>query len=85
MRPSVNAKFKFECTTAGTTSSTGTDFSGITAAGQTVDDGSAVWTARDMNHPLGFVYKCTTAGTTGSSEPAWPITAGATVEDGTVV
>lgn len=85
MRPSVNSKFKFECTTAGTTSSTGTDFSGITAAGQTVDDGSAVWVSRDMNHPLGFVYKCTTAGTTGSTEPAWPTTEGQTVDDGTAV
>jgi hypothetical protein len=33
----------------------------------------------------GRLYKCTTAGTTGSSEPAWPTTAGGTVTDGTAV
>jgi len=31
------------------------------------------------------LYRCTTAGTTGSSEPNWPDTADATVNDGTVV
>jgi len=88
MRPSATAKFKFVCTTAGTTSSTAVDFSGITAAGQTIEDGSCVWTSADMNHPLGFVYKCTTAGTTGTTEPTWPTIAtgeGSTVQDGTAV
>lgn len=88
MRPTATAKFKFVCTTAGTTSSTAVDFSGITAAGQTVEDGSCVWTSAEMNHPLGFVYKCTTAGTTGTTEPTWPAIAageGSTVQDGTVV
>ena len=34
--------------------------------------------------PNGFVYKATVAGTTGTAEPAWPLTAGLTVVDGTV-
>lgn len=34
--------------------------------------------------PNGFVYKATVAGTTGTQEPAWPLTAGLTVVDGTV-
>lgn len=34
--------------------------------------------------PNGFVYRATVAGTTGTSEPAWPLTAGLTVVDGTV-
>lgn len=84
MRPSATSKFKFKCTTAGTSSSTGADFSGITQAGQTVDDGGCVWTAAEMNHPLGFVYKCTTAGTTGETEPTWPTEDKGTVEDGEV-
>lgn len=33
----------------------------------------------------GHYYRCTTGGTSGSSEPAWPTTAQATVADGTVV
>lgn len=33
----------------------------------------------------GRLYKCTTAGTTASSEPAWPVTNGGTVTDGTAV
>lgn len=94
MRPSPNSKFKYTCTTAGTTSSTAVDFSGVTAAGQTVEDGSCVWTSADMNHPIGLVYKCTTAGTTGATEPTWPTSATeeveskpvpTTVTDGTVV
>ncbi|HOG17383.1 MAG TPA: type II secretion system protein [Syntrophales bacterium] len=32
----------------------------------------------------GFHYRCTGGGTSGENEPAWPITAGATVSDGTV-
>jgi hypothetical protein len=35
--------------------------------------------------PNGFRYECTTAGTSDSSEPAWPTTIGATVNDGTAV
>jgi len=31
----------------------------------------------------GFRYECTTAGTSDSSQPAWPITEGGTVDDGT--
>jgi hypothetical protein len=31
------------------------------------------------------IYRCTTAGTSGSTEPAWPNTDNATVNDGTVV
>jgi hypothetical protein len=34
--------------------------------------------------PNGWFYQCVAGGTTGSSEPAWPITLGATVVDGTV-
>jgi len=34
--------------------------------------------------PNGFVYRATIAGTTGTAEPAWPLTAGLTVVDGTV-
>lgn len=34
--------------------------------------------------PNGFVYRATVAGTTGTAEPAWPLTAGLTVVDGTV-
>lgn len=94
MRPSATAKFKFICTTAGTTSSTSVDFSGVTAVDQTVEDGSCTWKSADMNHPIGLVYKCTTAGTTGATQPAWPkeATKGeteqqvpTTVTDGTVV
>lgn len=94
MRPSATAKFKYVCTVAGTTSSTAVDFSGITAAGQTIEDGSCTWVSADMNHPLGLVYKCTTAGTTGATEPTWPTSATqeeggqqvpTTVTDGTVV
>ena len=75
MRPSATAKFKFECTKAGTTSSTSVDFSGVTVAGQEIEDGSLTWTSREMNHPIGFVYKCITAGTTGENEPTWPTAA----------
>lgn len=32
-----------------------------------------------------FAFRCTTAGTTGASEPTWPVSAGFTVADGTVV
>lgn len=32
-----------------------------------------------------FNFECTTAGTTGASEPNWPTTAAATVNDGSVV
>jgi hypothetical protein len=32
-----------------------------------------------------WFYKCTTAGNSAAAEPAWPIAAGATVNDGTVV
>ena len=84
MRPSATSDFKFECTTAGTTSTTEVDFSTVSAAGQVVQDGTVTWTSRDMNHPTGFIYQCTTAGTTGSTEPTWPTTAGTTVQDGTV-
>ena len=39
--------------------------------------------------PNGFIYKCTTAGTTGTTEPGttnpWPVQAGVTVTDGSVV
>ena len=39
--------------------------------------------------PNGFIYTCTTAGTTGTTEPhgatSWPVQAGLTVTDGTVV
>lgn len=85
MRPSVNAKFKFKCTIAGISSSTGTDFSGITQAGQTVEDGQVTWESLEMNHPTEFVYKATNAGATGQIEPTWPTVAGGTVEDGTVI
>lgn len=84
MRPSATAKFKFICTTAGTTSSTTVDFSGVTVPGQKVEDGSCVWESQDMNHPIGFVYKATTAGNTGETEPEWPTVENATVVDGTV-
>ena len=33
----------------------------------------------------GYYYICTTAGTSGSSQPTWPTTVGATVNDNTVV
>ncbi len=33
----------------------------------------------------GWVYKCTTAGLSAAAAPVWPTTAGATVDDGTVV
>jgi hypothetical protein len=33
----------------------------------------------------GFRYECTTAGTSGTSQPTWPTTEGATVNDNTVV
>lgn len=84
MRPSANSKFKFECTTAGLTSSTAVDFSGVTTAGQVVQDGTVIWTSRELNHPINFVYKATTAGTTGTTEPIWPTTASETVTDGSV-
>lgn len=35
--------------------------------------------------PNGHAYRCTTAGTTNTSEPTWPLTAGSTVSDGSVV
>jgi hypothetical protein len=35
--------------------------------------------------PNGYYYKCTTAGTSGTSQPAFPTTIGATVNDGSVV
>ena len=42
-------------------------------------------TARPAVDRNGFTYRCTTAGTSGTSEPVWPLTAGETVTDGTVV
>jgi hypothetical protein len=33
----------------------------------------------------GYYYECTTAGTSGTTQPSWPTTEGATVQDGTVV
>lgn len=35
--------------------------------------------------PNGRMYRCTTAGTTAAGEPAWPVTAGGTIADGTAV
>ena len=35
--------------------------------------------------PNDHVYECTTAGTSGTTEPVWPTTEGATVQDGSVV
>jgi len=32
----------------------------------------------------GLLYRCTVAGTSGAAEPAWPVTIGLTVTDGTV-
>lgn len=49
---------------------------------------STVYTTKIVRVPTtsnGHVYKCTTAGTSGSTEPTWPVTSGATVNDGTVV
>jgi hypothetical protein len=47
--------FAFECTTPGTTDFGETAFAAVTAAGQTVTDGTVVWTARDpfiWGHPM---------------------------------
>jgi hypothetical protein len=59
-----------------------------------VSIGDTAWTATAAKALNAFVrpttsnsfrYECTTAGTTGATEPVWPVTAGLTVTDGTVI
>lgn len=50
---------------------------------------STAYSLNDSRRPLNVVnghkYKITTAGTSGASQPAWPVSSGATVSDGTAV
>ena len=87
MRPTADAKFKFKCITAGVTSSTfdEDEWSTVTAAGQQVLDGTAIWESVALNHPNNVIFKVTTAGISGAEEPVWPTEVSQTeVTDGTV-
>lgn len=82
---SQDATVRFECTTAGETASEIPEaMINLTTVGETVEDGTVVWTCRAMNNPSGLQFKCNAAGTSGSSEPTWPTTAGQTVSDGSI-
>jgi len=45
-----------------------------------LNDGVTAVTPNDL-----YWYECTTAGTSGTVEPVWPLTVGATVNDGTAI
>ena len=63
----------------------------IAAIGSALEVGLSDWEAEtaydgDKVTPTtanGYYYECTTAGTSDTTEPTWPTTADATVEDGT--
>ena len=61
-----------------------------TDASITIDNNSPAWaasTSKAVNNMIlattdnGYNYECTTAGTSGVTEPTWPTTVGATVDD----
>lgn len=69
------------------------EISAVTVSHKNGDD-AAAWQATTAYTTADYVlkvvtnnrfYKCTTAGTSGGSEPTWPTTLGATVNDGTAV
>lgn len=76
LEPPAILDFVYECTTAGTTSLY--EPSWPTVAGNTVTDGTAVFTARTATT---ITWTCRPLYESGATEPAWPTTLGATVAD----
>jgi len=87
----MNGRF-YICTSSGTS---GTSEPQWCDYGETQDGGarwkSGIWVkntayvAGDMvipTNPNGHFYRCTTAGTSGASEPTWPLTGSATINNG---
>jgi hypothetical protein len=79
VEPASESLFGYECTTAGTAGTHEPDWPEV--AGNTVVDGSIVWTARaaqTITWQAASLYK------SGAAQPSWPESVGGTVLDGTI-
>ena len=80
VKPTSQNGYWYVCSTAGTSHAT-TEPTWPTLDGETVTDGTVVWTCRNSN----YIFTCTTAGTSDSTEPVWTYTADDTIADNSVV
>ncbi len=81
VKPTTQNGYYYVCSTAGTSATAGNEPSWPTKDGNTVTDGTAVWTCRDTN----YIFTCTTQGATDSTEPVWTYAKDDTITDGGVV
>jgi len=80
VKPTSQNGYWYVCSTAGTSHAT-TEPTWPTLDGETVTDGTAVWTCRDSN----YIYTCTTAGASDSTEPVWRYNSDEKIVDNSVI